>query len=440
MDSQGFRSTVRGAGGCLSAVLLASCSAGTSTVAAPPVIMGQAAVQPQSSHRIDHVIVIVQENRTVDNLFNGFPGADTASTGITHTGKVVRLEPVSLKHPGDVCHSHACWLTSYDGGKMDGFDLIPKNGRDPTLNYAYVPRSETKPIWDIASHYTFGDRMFQSNTGPSFPAHEYLIAGTSDLADDNPDGDRSKITWGCDAPAGTMVSVVFPQGLEEFPCFDFNTLADEMDKRSVSWRFYSPAIGKSGGHWSAFDAVKHIRYGPRWKDVVSPETQIFSDITAGTLPSVTWLVPTYHNSDHSGSDSSTGPKWVESVVSAIGASRYWQHVAVLIVWDDSGGWYDHVAPPQLDNMGLGFRVPFIVVSPYAKPSYVSHKQHEFGSILKFIEKTFGLPSLGQTDARSDDLSDCFDFALAPAPYTQPAGAIPGSYFAAQPPDSKPPDE
>ena len=135
-----------------------------------------------------------------------------------------------------------------------------------------------------------------------------------------------------------------------------------------------------------------------------------------------------------------GPEWVSSVVNAIGSGPDWKSTAIFVVWDDWGGWYDHVAPPQLDRMGLGFRVPFIVISPYARRGYVSHVQHEFGSILKFTENVVNVPRLGTTDVRSDALWDCFDFGQKPAafqPIPYPHDAAFSLYRA---PDPEPPDD
>jgi phospholipase C len=141
-------------------------------------------------------------------------------------------------------------------------------------------------------------------------------------------------------------------------------------------------------------------------------------IENGNLAQVSWVMPTMANSDHAASGSNTGPDWVASIVNEIGASKYWSNTAIFITWDDWGGWYDHVSPPHVDEMGLGFRVPLIVVSPYARHGYISHRQHEFGSILHFTEELFVLPSLGTRDAISDDLLDCFDFSQTLQPYTQ----------------------
>lgn len=139
---------------------------------------------------------------------------------------------------------------------------------------------------------------------------------------------------------------------------------------------------------------------------------------------MSWVVPTGQASDHGGINDGSGPSWVASVVNAIGNSPYWANTAIFITWDDWGGWYDHVPPPQVkvncSSFGCGyiygFRVPLIVVSPYARPGYISKNQHDFGSILKYIEGTFSLPSLGTADALADDLSDCFNYNQTPIPF------------------------
>ena len=249
--------------------------------------------------------------------------------------------------------------------------------------------------------------------------------------------------WGCDSPRGTIVQVMSQNGQltnGPFPCLDFTTLADEMDGAGVSWRYYAPALGTSGDVWSAFDAINHIRFGADWNRVVSPETQILSDVAGGSLAQVTWVVPSKINSDHASSQSTSGPQWVASVVNAIGSSQYWNNTVIFVTWDDWGGWYDHVSPPQLDTMGLGFRVPLIVVSPFAKRAYVSHVQHEFGSILKFTEEQFGLPSLGTTDARADDLSDCFNFGQRRERFVPVKTRIPPMFFIHQTASREPPDD
>jgi phospholipase C len=369
---------------------------------------------------IKHVVIIMQENRSVDNLFNGFPGADTVQTGMDK-GNPIQLTPITLAAQFGLDHTHPGWWKDWDHGMMDGFghpfkDVAPA---PPDAAYSYVPKSETVPLWKLAEAYTFGDRMFQSNTGPSFPAHLYMVAGQAGDVSGNPDN----FLWGCDAAPTVRAPLLGPDGTNlpdgAYPCFDFKTIADEFDTYGITWRYYAPQINNNGlgGTWSVFQAIKHIRFGPNWKsNIVSPQTRFLQDINNGKLAQVTWICPDYAHSDHMGPGSTPlGPEWVATVVNAIGRSPYWYSTAIFVSWDDWDGFYDHVPPPQVDDMGLGFRVPLIVVSPYAKHGYVSHQVHEFSSFLRFAEELYKLPSLGTRDATADDLADCFDFTRALRP-------------------------
>jgi phospholipase C len=368
---------------------------------------------PQSSARpagpIQHVVVIMQENRSLDNLFNGFPGADTVQSGMNH-GVRVPLEPAPLGKGPDLDHTHTGWWKQWDNGKMDNFAT---NG--PA--YSYVVPSEVVPYWTLAKEFTLGDRMFQSNTGPSFVAHQYMIAGQSGKASENPNTN----TWGCDANPDARVALLGPNGTDlpgVYPCFDYKTIADLLDAKGVTWRYYAP--GRTTDLFfmlSAYQAIRHIRFGPDWHNkVTSPETRVLADIANGKLAQVTWIVPSFNNSDHPGAPAQ-GPDWVASIVNAIGQSQFWNSTTIFIAWDDWGGFYDHVPPPQTDDMGLGFRVPVIVVGPYAKRGYVSHVTHEASGFLRYMEEIFNLPSLGTRDTNADDFRDCFDYAQPPAPFT-----------------------
>ncbi|MBV9947245.1 MAG: hypothetical protein JOZ69_10390, partial [Myxococcales bacterium] len=406
---------------------------------------------------VKHVVLVIQENRSFDNLFNGFPGADTVRTGRRHDDSIVALHPVSLNTPVDLDHARQSFLNSYNGGRVNGFDTIgtlpPQGSGD--FAYAYVPPNEIAPYWDLARAFTLADRTFASVGAPSFPAHQYLIAGTAGRAIDNPDRTADDVFWwGCDSPAEVRVREIGPDGGADgpavYPCFTYRTLADVMDEHRVTWRSYAPAADDLGSIWSGFDAIEHIRHGPDWsRNVVTPETRILTDIAGGVLPAMSWVTPDFRSSDHQtnrnaerppGERADPGPQWVASVDNAIGRSRYWNDTVVVVVWDDWGGWYDHVAPPQLDAMGLGFRVPMLVIGPYAKHGYVSHVQHEFGSILHFAEEVFALPALGTTDVRADDLDDCFDFTQRPQPFTAIATALTAADLIALPPSNVPPDD
>ena len=423
-----------------------SCGSATPGVTPRPVHVARYAA---GASPITHVVVIVQENRSFDNLFHGFPGANTVNVGYGKNGKQYALQEDPLKWKWDLRHDHPQFLEDFDKRKGDGFQNQIrkfKYGCNDPINhpacwviytapsmrqmaYAYVDPSQIAPYWALAKQYALGDDMFSSNSGPSFPSHQYLIAGQSGHASEVPSGQP----WGCDANPSVTVEVldygqaqppVFSKATGHevtgpFPCFTYPTVADLLDGAGITWRYYVAPKG-SGSNLSAFDAIQGVRYGQDWKNVVTPDTQILTDIPAGNLQQVSWVMPTGSKSDHAGQDSgSGGPDWVASIVNAIGASSYWNSTAIIVMWDEWGGWYDHVIPPQLNDPktnafeGLGFRVPVIVISPYAKTGYVSHQQHEIASSLRFIEETFALGSLGLADARTNGFDDMFDFTQKP---------------------------
>jgi phospholipase C len=392
-----------------------------------------------STNPIKHIVIIVQENRSFDNLFNGFPGADTVQAGNGPDGTQIPLVSRPLFSPVDLGHDHGAWTQSYDNGAMDGFgkvsETVPKGQQFvPDLAYSYAQASDTAPLWSLASQYVLADRMFQSNSGPSNTAHQYLISGQS-IPFDDPQDDTNG-AWGCDALASAYVDTLDASGnvvLYGFPCYDYQTLGDLADQAGISWRYYT--VYKQF-QWNAYDAIRHIRYGNDWTSNIFGGSQYdpAADFASGNMAAITWVIPVGQDSDHAGGSADTGPAWVASLVNAIGQGPDWNSTAIFITWDDWGGWYDHVAPPQLDHWGLGFRVPLIVVSPYAKSGYVSHVQHEFGSILRFSEETFGLQSLGTTDIRADDLSDCFDFSQSPRAYQAIYAKRVPLYSRPEPPD------
>ncbi|MGB6518040.1 MAG: alkaline phosphatase family protein [Candidatus Cybelea sp.] len=379
---------------------------------------------------IKHIIVVVQENRTVDDLFQFLPGADVVRRGLNSKGQHVPLAPIPLTERYDLAHHHSDWLTEYDGGAMNGFDKEGSTscrGSCPPPNvraYGYVPQEEVQPYYDLAEQYAFADETFESNQGPSFPAHQYLVSGTSTIytganlrASENAIGKHSgEPPGGCDSRPGSYVQLISRGGYENkrtFPCFDRSSIISELDDASVSWLYYQYLPGT--GDWHAVDALK-----PIWQNkneyathVITPSSQFLTDIGNGNLAAVTWITPTIKASDHALRTNGSGPAWVASVVNAVGESPFWNSSAIIITWDDWGGWYDHVKPTVFNSYEDGFRVPLIVVSPYAVQG-ISHQRREiYGATLRFIEDTFNLPSLGTTDVRNDDLSDMFNFRQLP---------------------------
>jgi phospholipase C len=465
--------------GLYAGVLLAAC-ASVSSPSQWTAPLASAARRHAGTTPISHVVLIVQENRSFDNFFARFPGADGATRGKTKVkrhGKYVdrwaTLQPHALIMGSDIQHCHATFETSYDGGKMDGFNLVHYGVcRHPgdvvgTANYQYVEESQIQPYWDIASQWVLADHMFQTQGSGSFTAHQDLIRGAttingSESLVDNPSGQP----WGCDAPSHAVTSLLTDTGeylLDKgpFPCTNkfpsskyYATLRDLLDAKGVSWKYYVPCFSTANGcapnHrcpdcagdlLNAYDVIAPVRYGSEWgTNFGMPETKIFDDIGAGTLPSVAWVIPEDNEDDHPGEPVDKGPSWVASVVNALGESAYWDSTAIVVVWDDWGGLYDHVPPQQFaSNLGgLGFRVPCLIVSPYAiagtssQGGYVSHTQYEFGSLLRFIEETFALGSLDTTDARANSIADVFDYSQPPRPFKHITSAYSIRYFEHEP--------
>jgi phospholipase C len=439
-----------------------SVQTGASTI--PIVIAGKKAVaRPQigiGPSKLQHVVVLFQENRSFDNIFGGldanghpFPGADTVSnpnpgepTPSNHLGQPVSMSTGVLEECYDPFHDHPNSVTDVNlqNGveEMNGFDEegVVTETCAPTAaptNYVYrtmeVTASEVLPYWQMGEAYAISDRMFEPSSSASYGPHLYLVSGQSANTIDNP----SAGGWGCDAEKNGswpgFVQVATDTGGEAGPgvppCFYVESMADILDQHNVSWRYYGAPKTDFGYDWMAYDSFNDIRNGPDWSaKVFTPPSQILTDIGNGTLAAVTWVTPTNNTSDHPQAHENEGPAWITSVVNEIGQSKFWDTTAIFITWDDWGGWYDHVPPPITGPVSDGIRVPLIIVSPYVRAGYVSHVVHTTGSILHFTEEVFDLPSLGAADATSDDFSDAFNFSQAPRPFGTP---IPSKYSKAQ---------
>jgi phospholipase C len=441
------------------ALLLCACNA-NSRLGSWPVLPGassQRALAPAeyvrhsaSSGKIQHVVIIVQENRSFNNLFYGFPGAKWRGYGYDSHGNKITLQPVGLETTWDIDHSSNSFFAACNGKgsipgtdcQMNGFNnenvYCGHSGQPPCPNpnppYSYVPHTETKPYFAMARQYVLADEMFASNfDASSFISHQYIISGQAESAVNYPSS-----AWGCPGgPSDTIATVgqqrQIPAGYEVV-CWDPTTLGDELDNAHLPWAYYTSTFnGDDGGIWSAYQAIKHIYKGPDWsQDIITPQTQFFSDVSNGNLRTVSWITPTWENSDHAGSGSNTGPSWVTSLLNAVGQSKYWDSTAIFIFWDDYGGWYDPVAPAYVDYDGLGLRIPMLIISAYAKSGYVSHVHYEHGSILKFTEDQFGLPRLTASDTRANSpASDAFDFSQPPRKFVKINALYDEKYFTRQ---------
>jgi phospholipase C len=459
----------------VSLAAVAVISACSSNSAALPQLSRTPATNPLGKGRIEHFVIVIQENRSFDDLFARFPGARGATHGVMKVyengkfvDKTIALKPHTLLMNGDISHNRRAFLQAYDNGKLDAFNQVlmrtgPQDTPAGALAYQYVKESDIRPYWHLAREYVLADEMFQTQGSGSFIAHQDLIRGGSTIASDkilvdNPDGGP----WGCDAAAGVYTEIINAHGVYghgPFPCTNkfpgrYATLRTLLDAKGVSWKYYSPDFKGctachpynpcslcAGGELNAFDMIAAVRYGKEWGSKVSmPDTNIFSDIEHGTLPAVSWLVPDEVDSDHPGAPYDYGPSWVAQVVNAIGKSSAWKNTAVIVLWDDWGGFYDNAVPPKRnDQGGLGFRIPLMVVSPYVHEGMISHTQYEFGSILRCIEDTFDLGRLGTTDGTSNSLCDVFDFHQAPRKFVEIPAEYSLRYFETQPPSGLPGD-
>jgi phospholipase C len=365
---------------------------------------------------IQHIIIIVRENHSFDNLFGRFPGAD--GTRVAHVGsKVVPLNDTPDHLRVDLGHGGDSALLAINGGKMNAFNKVLnaiQNGED--VADSQYTQSQIPNYWTYAQHFTLDDHFFSTILGSSFPNHLVLIAGQAMNTVYNPSHLGKLRSWGCDAGPGTTVTYYINghYGIER-PCFNNQTLADEANAAGVSWRYYAPPYGTFGYIWSTYDEIKHVRYSKQWKTNVVPDSQFISDVQHGRLAAITWLTTDLKTSDHPPASECVGENWTVEQINAVMRSPYWKNTAIILTWDDFGGFYDHVPPPHESKYRLGPRVPTIIISPYARPHFIDHQQYDFRSIIKFVENNFNLPHIDSYDRRVADIGQALNFNQKPLP-------------------------
>jgi phospholipase C len=372
--------------------------------------------------KIKHVIWIIQENRSFDNYFGTFPGADgpPPSTclpvlpGAKRCVKPFHMptgEPIYDLHHG-WNDEHAAW----DSGRMDGF--VWAEGSPFTMGY--LDDRDIPNYWAYARHYTLCDRFFSSEMSESLTNHLYSVAAQS---------------GGLIGGLGSVKEI--EETLGEEGGFSFGSVVNSLSLGHVTWKYYVETKPLSDDHesygvlpslwfgapktfslWNPLAGFKAIREDPdRMKNLVDLK-EYFQDLKTGTLPEVSWIVPTFEDSEHPPETlgpAARGMWYVTNILNALMQSPYWKDSVVFLTWDDYGGFYDHVPPPIVDAFGYGPRVPTLVISPYAKAGFVSHFTYDFTSMLKFIEVRWGLSSMTERDAHADPMLDCFDFGQAPIP-------------------------
>lgn len=367
---------------------------------------------------IKHVVFIIKENHTYDNLFGRFPGADGASYAAAGT-RYVPMARMPDHLTSDIQHDGNSAGAAINDGRMNLFYSLP-GAQQRGINYAdasYI-RSSIPNYWKYAQTYTLADRFFSTIRGPSFPNHLATIAAQSGGAVDNPGGvnlPTTPRTWGCDSIPSFRVTVRTASNalVQQRPCFDFPTLVDEANRHHVSWRYYAPQPGHLGYVWDALDAVKHIRYGTAWAQADVPQQRFARDVRRGRLAAVSWLIPDVSHSEHPPASECMGENWTVRQINAIMRSPMWSSTAIVLTWDDFGGFYDHVPPPNRGNLGFGPRVPAIIISPYARSHTVDTNTYDFSSVVRLAEDVFHLGHLSSFDRTAGDLRHAFNFQQRP---------------------------
>jgi phospholipase C len=344
--------------------------------------------------------------------------------------------PISAETIADVNHSWQAAHADWNNGLMNGF-IVGEKTKD---TMGYFDGEDIPYYWDYASNYVIDDNFFSSEMGPSLPNHLYIASGTngpirsvpSQLQRGNWVKDNGIVNnppLGTGSKAGTLA--VDWSGLS----LSWATLAQELTEAKVSWTWY-------GGNedptkptlWDVLPLFTYFQDNPNQIMLHVKDTDAFAtDLEGSQFPAVSWIIPgdwkppnyprACHGvdvSEHPPAREDCGMDYVGYLVNAVMRSQYWSSTAIIITWDDFGGFYDHVAPPQVDEYGFGFRVPTLVISPWAKHGYVDHTQYEFASFLKMVEDNWNLKRLPNNHDRDEltgigDMANAFDFHQAPLP-------------------------
>jgi phospholipase C len=370
--------------------------------------------------KIQHVIWISQENRSFDSYFGTYPGADGFPEGTClplRPGSKRCIKPFHQKLqslPCDMSHEWPVAHAGYDNGRMDGFVWA-----EGTANTAgYYDARDIPNYWDYARRFTLSDHFFSSLNGPSLPNHVYMVAAQS---------------------GGLVVNVnsvkKLEKALDDPDGFSFASIVTRFKNADISWKYYVDTTGiknpkrkseqpKQFTLWNPLPGFKKIRDNPALMAHMVDQSQFYRDLQEGTLPAVSYLIPTYLDSEHPVATPRRGMWYVTQLIDAVMKSPYWKNSAIFVTWDDYGGFYDHVPPPQIDAFGLGPRVPALVISPYARPGYIDRNVYEFSSILKFIETRWHLNHLTARDDHAKPMLAAFDFDQKPlAPYVIPVSGM-----------------
>jgi len=359
---------------------------------------------------IKHFVTLMQENHSFDNYFGTYEGADGIPAGTCMPidpdrpkGDCVEPHHIDDQAVADLSHSVKTARAQFNGGKMDGFiDAIrASSGRVDENVMGYYDDTDLPYYWNVADNYTLFDRFFTSSRGGSISNHMFWVAGQ--------------------AGVDQLDKEVIPEG----GFTGVETIFDRLEEQDISWKFYvqnydptitfrSPVSGDRGSQivWVPPLTMPRFLDNPKLARHIVPLEQYYRDIAQGTLPAVSYIVPS-GSSEHPPGSLQAGETFVRTLINSLARSSAWDSSAFIWSYDDWGGWFDHVRPPRVDEFGYGFRAPALLVSPYAKQGHIEHSTLDFTSMLRFIESNWGLEPLADRDREANSLAPAFDFAAGP---------------------------
>lgn len=375
--------------------------------AVPAVATGATQASHQPRTPIKHFIVLMQENHTYDNYFGSYPRGDGIPSGVCMPRNLARrsagcVKPFALRNRPvqDLGHNRGVFLAELNGGRMNGFvSGFRSQGLNGDLAMGNYDGTDIPFYWNIADEFVLFDRFFTSAGGGSVWNHMYWVSGTPG----NPKDDR--------IPKG---------GFGKLPL-----IFDRLEEAGVSWKFYvqnydpritfrSRQASDRGSQIVWVPPLDYARYldDPKLFSHIVDMDEYYRDVARGTLPEVAYMAPS-GSSEHPPGSIQAGERFVRTIMNALIASKYWKDSAFTWSYDDWGGWYDHVRPPQVDKYGYGFRAPSLLVSAYARRGYIDHTTLDFTSWLKFIEENWNLKPLATRDAHAKSIMGAFDFSQTP---------------------------
>jgi phospholipase C len=382
-----------------------------------------------SNNPIQHIIVIMQENRAFDTYFGTYPGAIGIPAGLCipqdpNDTALGCLKPYLTNDPvdnSDLPHGLGSYATQYDNGRMDGFILSASGSKsyDASESMSYYNGQTLPVLWSFAEHYTLEDMFFGSVRSYSQPNHWYMLAGTAPQVSLSEMASQEKAS--CVNPNTHRITLQSCTYVNEAQTIQ--TIVDLLANSGLTWKYYDSPLsatldkaildGDALDYWNPLEAqnISYLAFQNNflWRG------QILGDITDGNLPQVSWVIPAASISDHPPANVTLGEYWIGDVVDAVMNSPYWKSTAIIVTFDESGGFFDTIPPPVGPPFTLGFRVPGVIISPYARPGYIDNTAMDFASTLRFIEWRFDLPTLGTQDYTSNNMLSAFNFSQAPLP-------------------------